>query len=84
MRKNKIVSWDILSPETIPVNDKERYRTLMEEFARLTRNFDIDDWTALRTPRYWKETDRLYNQIDIQLSVKLKHIRYYYKHGKPL
>jgi hypothetical protein len=56
-------------------------RDLLEEFASLTRNFDLDDWREIRTEEYWK-SDQIENGLD-KLEHKLKFIRHYERHGKP-
>jgi hypothetical protein len=69
--------------EDVPKVNWKWYRELQEEFLRLTKNFDLEDWSTLRTQEYWLQADSI-TLPDMKLEAKLKHIRYYYKHGKPL
>jgi hypothetical protein len=52
-----------------------------QEFAMLTRQFDLEDWRTVRTEHYWK-SDEIKDKTQ-RLLYKIKLIRYYNKHGKP-
>ena len=56
-------------------------RELKEEFASLTRNFDLDDWRTARTPYYW-ESDKM--PLILALQHKIKLLEYYINKGVPL
>lgn len=74
-----------MNPILTTMTKQEEYfwiKGLQEEFAMLTKHFDLDDWRTVRTEEYWK-SDQMTNE-GVKLEHKLKLIKYYDKHGKPL
>ena len=61
--------------------DDNAYKILEEEFAMLTKHFDLDDWRDCRTEYYWK-SDEIKDKT-LKLMYKIKLIRYYNKNGIP-
>lgn len=55
-------------------------KILEDEFQRLTRHFDLEDWRTVRNEEYWK-ADEITDKT-LKLMHKIKLIRYYDQHGK--
>ena len=56
----------------------KRIKSLQEDFAYLTKNFDLEDWRTVRTPYYWK-ADKM-STIEA-LEHKIELIEYYNRYG---
>lgn len=61
-------------------NGGSMYKLAEQEFAMLTRQFDLEDWRTVRTEYYWK-SDEIKDKTQ-RLLYKIKLIRYYNKHGE--
>ena len=57
------------------MNNKEVLEYLNNEFSKLTKDFDLNDWRICRNEKYW-ESDSISNPV-YKLEHKLKCIRYY-------
>jgi hypothetical protein len=57
-------------------------KQLQEEFAILTKNFDLEDWRAVRTDYYWK-SDAFKEDYE-RWNWKLSLIRHYVAKGVPM
>jgi|688.fasta_scaffold2692112_2 hypothetical protein len=54
---------------------------LQEDFASLTKQFDLEDWRTVRTPHYWL-SDKMDRTNSLQHKINL--INYYNNKGIPL
>ena len=61
-------------------NGGSMHKLVEQEFAMLTRQFDLEDWRTVRTEYYWK-SDEIKDKTQ-RLLYKIKLIRYYNKHGE--
>jgi len=57
-----------------------RIKALQEDFAHITRNFDLEDWRTVRTPYYWKANKM--SRIE-GLEHKIELVEYYNRYGIP-
>lgn len=64
------------------MNSKETLEYLNNEFAKLTNDFDLDNWRICRSGKYW-ESDNISNPV-YSLEHKLKCIRYYMNNDEAL
>ena len=54
------------------MNDRQALEYLNDEFAKLTKDFDINDWRICRSGKYW-ESDSMINPV-YKLQHKLNHV----------
>lgn len=64
------------------MNSRDLLDLLNKEFAKLTEDFDLDDWRICRSGKYW-ESDNKPNAIE-RMEHKLNCIRYYLNNDEPL
>jgi hypothetical protein len=64
------------------MNDRQALEYLNNEFAKLTKDFDLNDWRICRSGKYW-ESDTMTNPV-YKLQHKLKCIRHYINNDEPL
>jgi len=64
------------------MNSKETLEYLNNEFAKLTNDFDLDNWRICRSGKYW-ESDNIGNPV-YRLEHKLKCVRYYINNDEAL
>ena len=64
------------------MNNRDLLDLLNKEFAKLTADFDLDDWRICRSGKYW-ESDNKTNAIE-RMEHKLNCIRYYLNNDEPL
>ena len=64
------------------MNDRQALEYLNNEFTKLTKDFDLNDWRICRNEKYW-ESDTISNPV-YKLQHKLKCIRYYINNDEAL
>jgi hypothetical protein len=57
-----------------------KIKALQEDFAHITRNFDLEDWRTVRTEYYWK-ADKMSTAQALEHKIEL--IEYYNRYGVP-
>ena len=58
-----------------------KLKMLQEDFARITKQFDLEDWRTVRTPFYWL-ADKMSKENAWQHKINL--INHYNNKGIPL
>jgi hypothetical protein len=58
----------------------KKIKTLQEDFAHITRNFDLEDWRTVRTEYYWR-ADKMSTVEALEHKIEL--IEYYNRYGIP-